>query len=97
MGGIGIFVTNSEGDLQLWIIHGIQKYTGNVTSSSPVDNLNFGYVGDIDEAIGKLVTFNTDTCMITAETNVPTVAHHKVILKGDPMLDFLPPSEDATA
>jgi len=96
-GGIGIFINNPKGDLRLQIIHGIRKYTGDITSASPVDNLVFGYVGDIDETIGELVTFNTDMCMITTETNVATIAHHKAALEGDPTLEVLLRREDTAA
>ena len=96
-GGIGIFVTNSAGELRLRIIHGVRKYTGEVASPSPVDNMVFGYVGDIDEAMGELVAFNTDMFLVTAETNVATVAHHKATLEAEPNLEVLPPRGDAAA
>ena len=96
-GGVGIFVPNSEGNLRLRIIHGIRRYTGSVVSSSAVDNLVFGYVGDIEEAMGELVTFNTDMCKITVETNIATTAHHKATLEGDPALEILPPRGDGAA
>ena len=94
VGGIGLFVKDPAGILRLRIIHGLRKFTGDLQNTSPLINEVFGYLDDVDEGETEIVQFDDTVLGITAEINVCTVAHHKIVLEGDDTIDLLPGRAD---
>ena len=94
VGGIALFVKDPAGILRLRIIHGLRKFTGDLQNTSLINKV-FGYLDDVDEGETEIVQFDDTVLGITAEINVCTIAHHKVVLEGDDTIDLLPGRADS--
>ena len=89
VGGIGIFVTEPDGQHRLRILHGIRRYSGPLGIPSPLTDKVFGYMGDVSpRGFVEIVQIDEKLFDLTGEVNVCTIAHHKNTLAGDATIDI---------
>ena len=97
IGGIGIFVCDTNGTDRLRIIHGLRRYLGVLGGTSPLAGNIFGYIDDITQGVGKIVQITENLFDLTGSINVCTVAHHKATLEANASLSLVPSRGDAEA
>ena len=89
IGGLGIFVTDADGQHRLRVIHGIRRYSGPLGLPSPLTNKVFGYLGDVSPGgFVEIVQVDEALFSITGEVNVCTIAHHKQTLASDETIEI---------
>jgi hypothetical protein len=97
VGGIGVFVRQTDGRHLLRVIHGIRRYPGKLGDTGPLVHGVFGVVGNPDDGFEELVHVQASIFGVTGEVNVCTVDRHRQLLKTDPSLLLIPARDNTGA
>ena len=98
IGGLGVFVTGTDGQPRLGVVHGARKYPGPLITHSPLANRSFGYQGDLsDSGFATVVEISPTLFDLTDEINLLKLDHYKSTLGSDPTLGQVKPVADDAA